>query len=117
MSPKQRLKAADGAFTGRLLSFSGSEDKPEAAYRYRVGRVFKDGKRLHRGQVVTVWSSCEGSACGLPKGVGRVYGLFVWRDQGRWKSGLCGVISPKTLRRAARGPARSSASSGSGCSG
>jgi hypothetical protein len=111
LTPKKQLKAADGAFTGRLLSVRPGHDTSEAALRYRVGRVFKGNRRLHRGKVVTVWDEYSGTTCELPRGVGEVYGLFVSRDEGRWTASLCGVVSPRAMRRAARGAARSSGAS------
>jgi hypothetical protein len=50
----------------------------------------------------------------LEQGIGDLYGLFVSRDDGRWVSGLCSTVSPKKMRRAARG-AQLSAAPGSAC--
>ncbi len=112
VTPKKQLKYADGAFIGRLLSVGSAEGSTDAAFRYRVGRVFKG--QFRRGRVVTVWSQYSGTTCGLPQGTGDLYGLFVSRQEGRWTSSLCGVLSPRKMRRAARDAASSSASAPSG---
>jgi len=117
-SAKKQMKRADGAFTGRLLSVRPAEGTTEAAFRYRVGRAFKGGGRLRRGKVVTVWSQNSDAVCGLPQGIGVIYGLFVSREEGRWTGGLCGVVSPSKMRRAGRRDAddsNASAPSGSAC--
>ena len=97
----KHMKAADGAFNGRLLSVEPADGTREAAFRYRVGVVAKGPFR--RGRVVTVWSQSSDATCGLERGIGDLYGLFVSRDQGRWRSGLCSTVSPRKMRRAARG--------------
>jgi hypothetical protein len=113
ISPTKQLKGADGAFNGRLLSVQPAEGTTEAAFRYRVGVVAKG--QFRRGRVVTVWSQSSDGICGLVQGTGEIYGLFVYRDEGRWASGLCSTASPKAMRRLARdadssgAPARSSA--------
>jgi hypothetical protein len=109
--PKKQMKRADGAFTGRLVSVRLAEGTTEAAFRYRVGRVFKGRDRLRRRKVVTVWSQNSDGMCGLPQGTGVIYGLFVSRRGGRWTSGTCGVLPPRKMRRAARRDADSSGAS------
>jgi hypothetical protein len=111
--PKKLMKRADGAFNGRLLGVELSEGTSEAAFRYRVGQVFKGPFR--RGRVVTVWSQDDDAACGLPQTTGVVYGLFVWREEERWASGLCAVVSPRQMRRAARDGDSSTASARKTC--
>jgi hypothetical protein len=95
---ERTLKRSDGAFNGRLLSVRQPEGTVDRRFRYRVGHVAKGPFR--RGQVVTVWSLNSEAICGLPGGVGRVYGLFVRRADERWTSSLCLTISPKRMRRA-----------------
>jgi hypothetical protein len=107
----EQMKRADGAFNGRLLRVNPSEGTVDAAFRFRVGVVAKGPFR--RGRVVTVWSLNSDAVCGLSQGLGRLYGLFVRRDEGRWISGSCATVSPKKMRRAAR----QGDLSGTGCPG
>jgi hypothetical protein len=116
VTPQQRLEAADGALTGRLLGVRAAVDARGAALRYRVGRVFKARSRLHRGQVVTVWDKASGTDYAMPTHTGVVYGLLLTRRHARWTSSLCDVLSPRTLRRAARHHAGASASGDGACS-
>jgi hypothetical protein len=106
----KHMKRADGAFNGRLLSVEPAAGTSEAAFRYRVGLVAKGPFR--RGRVVTVWSQSSDAVCGLERGIGDLYGLFVSRDQRRWRSGLCSTVPPRKMRRAARGAQLSTASGG-----
>jgi hypothetical protein len=110
LSVKAHLEHADGAFNGRLLSVRPVERSVQTRFRYRVGVVLEGP--LRRGQVVTVWSVNSEAACGLSQGVGRVYGLFVTRQGGRWRSGLCSTVAPSRIRRAA---GASAAAGGSAC--
>jgi hypothetical protein len=113
---KKLLKQADGGFNGRLLSVDPAEGTTEAAFRYRVGVVAKGPFR--RGQVVTVWSQNSDSVCGLTQGIGDLYGLFVAREDRRWVSGACGLVSPRKMRGAADSAGSSSASApGGACPG
>lgn len=96
------MERAEVAFTGRLLSVEPAEGTTEAAFRYRVGQVFKGGGRLLRGRIVTVWSQNSDAICGLPQTAGVVYGLFAWLREERWTSGTCGVLPPQKMRRAGR---------------
>jgi hypothetical protein len=116
ISPKKQLKGADGAFNGRLLSVKPAEGTTEAAFRYRVGVVAKGPFR--RGRVVTVWSQNSDAVCGLIRGPGQVYGLFVSREEERWAGGLCAMTSPRAMRRLARdvdSASSTSAQSGAAC--
>jgi hypothetical protein len=114
VTPKKQLKNADGAFIGRLLSVRSAEGSTDAAFRYRVGQVFKGHRRLRRGKVVTVWDRYSGTDCALPDSTGDLYGLFLSRQEGRWTASLCGVVSPTEMRRAAQGAGSSNASAPSG---
>jgi hypothetical protein len=112
---RARLKDADGAFVGRLVAVR-VVDPPEEGepissgdptdYIYRVGRVYKGGPGLRRGRRVKVRSVRDGATCGLPRGRGRLYGLFLTRAGGRWHSNLCSVVSPAQMRRAAASRSR-----------
>jgi hypothetical protein len=100
--PEKQLKHADGAFNGWLLSVRPVEGTTEADFRYRIRRVFKGPFR--RGKVVMIRSQNSDAVCGLPQATGVVYGLFVSRNERRWTSGACSVLSPRKMRRAAEGP-------------
>ena len=106
-SPGEKLAAATGAFNGRLLEVTPA-GAFEAVFRYRIGQVFKGKKRLRRGRIVNVRSGSNDGVCGLPQETGVVYGMLVRREAGHWSGNSCSVLSPGSLRRAAR-KARSSA--------
>ena len=104
--PRQQLEEADGAFVGRLLAVRvvdpPAEGEPISTadptdYIYRVGRVAKGGPGLRRGRRVRVRSVRSGATCGLPRGRGQLYGLFLRRQHGRWHSSLCSVVSPADM--------------------
>jgi len=101
----KRFQAADGAFTGTLVSRRALDPKPGApessgdpfVHRYRVERRYKG--RLFR----TVWvRTVRGEeTCGLPTRP-RV-ALYLDRVKGHWESALCDVTTRSAMRRAARG--------------
>jgi len=101
MKPARAMRAADAAIAGRLLRVI-PRGRLKADYRFRVQHVYKRGRGLRRGRVVSVRSARQSSACGLPRRVGRRYGLLLRRYKGRWTSGLCGVLKPRQLGSAAR---------------
>jgi hypothetical protein len=105
------LRQADGAFVGRLVAVRvvdppdrgepiGSGDPTD--YVYRVRRVYKRGPGLKRGRRVRVRSVRSEVTCGLPSGRGRVYALFLQRQNRRWHSNLCMTTTPERMRRAAQ---------------
>jgi hypothetical protein len=110
------LRQADAAFVGRLLKVV-PRGRSQADFRYSVQRVYKAGGRLRRGGLIVVRSARAGSACGLPSGIGRRYGLLLdarhvppvmggrgdARGARRWSGGLCGVLAPKVLQAVASG--------------
>ena len=104
---REALRKSDGAFVGRLLSVKRDDGGGQtgyadpARYVYRVGGVYNGGPGLRRGRRVAVWAPYSDATCGLPHGAGRLYGLFLERDDGRWKSDLCSTTSPRRMRRAA----------------
>ena len=119
--PEGMLEASDGAIIGRLVAVRvvdppeegeliGSGDPTD--YVYRIRRAFK-GAGLRGGERVRVRSVRSGVTCGLPRGRGRLFGLFLERRDGRWRSNLCMTVRPRQLRRAAAGDASSAAG---GCS-
>jgi hypothetical protein len=119
--PAAQLKASDGAFVGRLVAIREADPPAEGEpigsgdpvdYVYRVGRVYKRGPGLRRGRRVRVRSARDSGTCGLPRGRGRLYGLFVFREDGRWTSNLCQVVTPAQMRRGAEASRREPACSG-----
>ncbi len=105
---RKEYRRADAAIVGRLIEVRpvgspGAETGP-ADFRYRVERVYKGGRRLRRGRVVTVRAERSEAACGLPSRIGRRYGLLLHRRRGRppWRAGLFDAMSPRELREAAR---------------
>jgi hypothetical protein len=116
-APTESLAESDAAIVGDLLSVH-SRGPGQAAYRYRVLRVYRGAKRIEVGSVLTVLSPRGSASCALPKRLGKHYGLFLLGSGGRWASGLCGVISPRRLWSAASKPGSGEATgsaSGSSC--
>lgn len=115
--PAERLLArSDGAIVARHLDVRAVEgaSPDEVYFIYRVGRVYKRGPGLRRGNRIAVRTASDDSQCGLIPTIGRLTGLFLARADGRWASGLCGQISPRRMRRA--GEARP-AGAARGCDG
>lgn len=113
MAAGRALQQADAALVGRLLQVV-PRGRSQADYRYSVQRVYKAGGRLRRGGMIVVRSARAGSACGLPSGIGRRYGLLLearhvspaMGGKGglrRWRGGICGMLAPKMLQAVANG--------------
>ncbi|HEX6687077.1 MAG TPA: hypothetical protein VF085_00255 [Solirubrobacterales bacterium] len=96
MTPARAMHRADAAIVGRLVEVV-PRNRVKADYRYRVQRVYKRGQGIRRGRVISVRSARQSAACALPHRTGRRYGLFLLRAEGRWTSGLCGVVRPGLL--------------------
>lgn len=121
LEPAEALRQSDAAIVGRLV-----EVKPRgplrAEYRYEVRRVYRGRNAIERGEMLSVRSARRAAACALPRRLGRSYGLFLHRADGRWTGGICGVIDPRKLEAATAGrPARrggggARTSAGSTCS-
>lgn len=110
-SAEEGLREADAAIVGRLVEVV-PRARMRADYRYEVIRVYRGPRRVERSETLTVRSARQGAACGLPQGTGRRYGLFLSEGRGRWWGGLCGVVEPSELRRAAQGRAGARDSAG-----
>lgn len=95
-APGKAMREADAAIVGSLVKVV-PRNRLQADYRYRVRRVFKRGAGIRRGRVVAVRSSRSSAACGLPKRVGRRYGLLLARGKRHWLGGLCGLMRPRQL--------------------
>jgi len=98
--PATSLKAADGAIVATLVRVI-PRGSTRAVYRYRVKDVYK-GAKLKGRHMLDVRSARRSAACALPRRTHRDYGLFLLRRRGRWFGGICGVVSPRRLRQAAR---------------
>jgi hypothetical protein len=99
MPASEAMREADAAIIGRLVKIVPSGGS-QADYRYRVQGVYKASRAIRRGRIISVRSSRQPSACGLPSRKGRRYGLFLEWGEGRWSGGICGVVKPVTLRSA-----------------
>ena len=109
--PREKLAEADGAVTARLLRVEDDTD-----FVYRIGRVHKRGPGLRRGRRLVIESTRDDGTCGLPDRTGKLYGLFLFREDRRWQSNSCLVIGPRRLRRAAEAAAEPAAGGASPCS-
>lgn len=98
-APGESLQEADGAVVGKLVKVL-PHGELHAVFRYEVRHAYK-GALPGPGKMLDVHSSRRGAACALPRRIGRSYGLFLMRRNGRWFGGLCGVVAPDRLRTAA----------------
>jgi hypothetical protein len=109
VSAKEQFRQSDAAVVARLVDVVPRSEQ-SSDFVYRVKRAFKGERRLERGDRLTIRSSNSGASCGLPREKRR-YGLFLERINGEYTSSLCSVVSPRKMRRAARG----SSARASGC--
>jgi hypothetical protein len=101
---RDRLAAADGAFIGELVGrretgplgsiISSGRD---VVYTFEVSEVFKGDI----GRRVEIHSPASGASCGFEVAADEAVGIFLDRQGGDWRSGLCGQIEPGKLRAAA----------------
>lgn len=104
-APAESLREADGAIVGRLVRVL-PHGSLHAVYRYEVLHVYKGGDAIETGRMLDVHGSRRAAACALPRRTGRSYGLFLFQRHGRWFGGICGVVAPRRLRRAAENQPR-----------
>ncbi|HWM53829.1 MAG TPA: hypothetical protein VNO20_00330 [Solirubrobacterales bacterium] len=102
VAPGEALRESDAAVVGRLVDVV-PRGQLQADYRYEVQRVYRGAKAIEAGGMLAVRSAQSGAACGLPGRAGRRYGLFLTRFGGRWRAGLCSVVTPRRLWLAAQG--------------
>ncbi len=104
--PRERLAEADGAFIGTLVSQTETEppdpDEPissgrDNTYTFTVEEVFKGDI----GETIEVHAPADGASCGLEMGIGQQDGLFLYMEDGLWRSSLCSRVNPQELRDAA----------------
>jgi hypothetical protein len=103
--PTEALRESDGAIVGRLVKIV-PRGMVQADYRYEVHRVYRGARTIEQGQMLSVRSARRAAACALPRRLDRRYGLFLTRASGHWRAGICSVISPRRLWKAAKGTAR-----------
>lgn len=102
MAPREALQQSDAAIVGRLVEVV-PRGRLHADYRYEVQRIYRGRAAIERGEMLSVRSARRSAACALPRRLSQRYGLFLARANGHWFSGICGVIEPRRLRRAAEG--------------
>ncbi len=95
-TPAEGMRQADAAIVGKLIEVV-PQSGLRADFLYRVQHVYKRGRGIRRGRVISVRSTSQAAACGLPQRTGRRYGLLLGRGEGRWTGGLCGLVSPHML--------------------
>jgi hypothetical protein len=97
---KETLRGFDAAATARLTDVKNEDPQSgQADLVYRVLRVYKN-QNLEEGEELVIRSGSTAS-CGLPRNEGKRYGLRLGRRNGEWTAGLCTLLGPKQLRRAA----------------
>jgi hypothetical protein len=98
--PQRQLELSDGAVIARLLRVKPLDDVgASAAFVYRTGKVLKGARHgLRRGRRLVVRSARQSASCGLSDQVGRLTGLFLTREDGRWHSSSCREASPAQMR-------------------
>jgi hypothetical protein len=102
VAPGKALRESDAAVVGRLVEIV-PRGSMQADYRYEVQRVYRGAKMIEADQVLSVRSARRAAACALPRRIDRRYGLFLTRFGGRWRAGICSVITPRRLWMAAQG--------------
>jgi hypothetical protein len=95
-SPREALRGADHAFTGRIVQIR--RPGVTAVFTIRVRRVLKGDF----GRRVRVRTNRDEAACGLSGRVGDRLGLIVDRERRGWRGYLCGQYGARQLERAAR---------------
>jgi hypothetical protein len=105
MRPAEGLRESDAAIVGRLVKIV-PRGAVQADYRYEVQRVYRGARTIDVGQMLSVRSARRSAACALPRRLSHRYGLFLTRAEGRWRAGLCSVLSPRRLWAAAHGESR-----------
>ena len=119
IAPETMLEQAEGAVIAGLVGSADRRgDRPPTAdptdFVYRTGRVYKGKPRgLRRGRRWVVRSVRSSATCGLSTEVGRLTGLFMDRQGGRWRTTLCSEVTPAQMRSTDRAGA-SAADTGCG---
>lgn len=96
LAPGESLREADAAIVGHLVEVVPI-GQLRADYRYEVQRVYRGGRTIESGQMLSVRSARRSAGCALPRRIDRNYGLFLTRAEGHWLSGICAVIEPRRL--------------------
>ena len=101
MAPAEAMRQADAAIVGKLVKVV-PRNRARADYRYRVRRVYRGGRTIERGDVISVRSARSAAACGLPRRQDGPVGLFLLLDGRRWTAGVCSMVAPRRLWMATR---------------
>jgi hypothetical protein len=96
------MRESDAAVVGRLVEVI-PVGTLQADYRYEVQRVYRGARMIEARQMISVRSARRSAACALPRRKERSYGLFLTRAEGRWRSSICSVVTPRRLWTAAQG--------------
>ncbi len=102
IAPDEALRESDAAVVGQLVEVV-PRGPFQADYRYEVQRVYRGGKAIEVDRMLAVRSARRAAACALPRRIERRYGLFLTRFDGRWRAGICSVVTPRRLWMAAQG--------------
>ncbi len=100
--PGEALRESDAAVVGRLVEVL-PRGPMQADYRYEVQRVYRGANVIEVDRLLSVRSARRAAACALPRRIDRRYGLFLTRFGGRWRAGICSVVTPRRLGMAAQG--------------
>ena len=100
--PGEALRESDAAIVGRLVEVV-PRGRYQADYRYEVQRVYRGTRMIEADQMLSVRSARRSAACALPRRRDRRYGLFLTHFEGRWRSGICSVVTPRRLWTAVKG--------------
>lgn len=85
------MQRADAAIAGELVKVV-PRSYQRAVFRYRVQRVYKGGRGIRVGKVISVSSARDSAACGLPTRTEHRYELALSWSKGVWTSGACALL-------------------------
>jgi hypothetical protein len=106
ITTRDALAQSDAAMNAKLAEIrptDASNPNADLRFRYRVLRVFKGARNYERGDTLTIRVDPNNS-CSPDGREGRRYGLLLDRHRKRLTTNVCGLRSPKALRRAATRP-------------
>lgn len=99
ISMKERFRASDGAVVATLDSIEEVNDQ-RAIHHYTIVAAYKGRRELKAGDPLEIKTATSGAACGLPRQIGKDYGLFLYETRRGWTSNLCSVVSAEKMHRA-----------------
>ena len=95
--PLEQLEVSPGAFIGEAIE--REEDGQEAVWTFRVERSVKGDL----GDRVEIRAPIAGATCGFDFLMGKRVGLFLRGSSGNWTAGLCDLVTPEQMLKAAMG--------------